>query len=162
MNRREFTKSVASIPLFPLLPSLDNENGDTRRDDYWELSAAWMQDDWGRIVLIKNGEVKYDWEYTDYQLWQKCTLLNAHTVAECEYVADLFGLAIKDLYIDPPYFSSRFEDDRNEVHLQQGKYSDYEYTYYVETHDEDGLHGVEGGSDSIEALVNTVGEKINR
>lgn len=161
MKRRNFVKSVASLPFAPSISDLDGKN--KYKKGHWEFSSGWFDHyDWGRTIIVEDDEILYDWDFEDRETWHKTTLLNAHQVANCEYVTDLSGLDMRALYIDSPYFSTLFENEWNEVQIRQGKYSEHEYTYHVETHDEDGLHVIEGGSDSIESLVEMVSEKINR
>lgn len=163
MHRRSFLGSIVSLPVVsvPLLPSL--AGGEKKEEEHWEISSAWFgEETGGELVLVKDGEVAEHWEYSNHTEWQKVTLLNAHWVAEdTEYVVDPFGLDVKDLYLDPPYFRSRFEGEYTEVQIQRGKDSKYDYTYHLQTRDEDGLHGVEGGSDCIEELVKKVSGQIN-
>lgn len=163
MNRRNFIQSVSSIP-FISVPSIpDNQNSEIEDEErYWEFSSGWFpQHDWGRTIILEDDEIIHEWDFEDRTIWHKTTLLNAHATADCEYVADLFGLDLRGIYIDPPYFSSLFEDQYNEVQIRQGKYSEYNYVYVIETHDEEGLHHVEDGNDDIEELVKEVSELIN-
>lgn len=160
MERRDYVKTVASLPLMSVPVSASTE---PTGEEFWEMSSSWSpRETNGEVVLVRNKEVEHRWEYEEYPEWQKATLLNAQQVAEdTEYVADLFGLDIQDLYIDPPHFSAHFKDENNIVHLHHGKYSDEEYVYHVETHTDEALHGVEGGANSIEELVKEVSKKVN-
>lgn len=169
MRRREYLRSLATLPVLPSIPHFgknDSENGSRTQGEerFLEFSSGWFpQHQWGRTIIVEDDEIIHEWDFETREMWHKTTLLNAHTVAkDTPYVADLFGLNLRGLYIDPPYFSSRFMDEWNDVQIQQGKYSDHEYTYEVETQDEDGLHYVEGGADSIEKVVKEVSELINQ
>lgn len=158
MERREFTKTLASLPIVsvPSLPSTE----------FWEISSSWFQKpDHGELKLIKNGEVQHRWQYESYELWRKATLLNSRFVADSgnqatEYVADLFSMNIHEIYLDPPFFTVLFKDDSAKVRIWQGKYSDEEYRYRLEYHDEEGLHGTEGGANTIQEVVTEVAEFI--
>ncbi|KAA9398506.1 hypothetical protein Har1130_03755 [Haloarcula sp. CBA1130] len=172
MERREFTKAVASLPVAPSVPSFgkNEPEKDSRthgeEDEFWEISSAWFQKhDHGDLTLVKNGEVEHRWKYEDYEMWRKATLLNSRFVADSgnqqtEYVADLFSMNIHEIYVDPPYFSVTFRGESSEAHIQQGKYSEDEYVYSVEKHDDEALRGVDGGADSIEEVISEVGEFI--
>ncbi|QIB75212.1 hypothetical protein G3I44_13520 [Halogeometricum borinquense] len=172
MERREFTKAVVSVPVvsIPSLPSGGvGKNNSESKEEYWEISSAWFREyDHGDLMIIRNGEVKYRWkEIGSFSEWHKATLLNARFVADqghqpTEYVADLFDLTLKSIYIDPPYFSVEFESDQSEVHIHQGKYSDSEYAYHVETHTDEALEGYEGEADSIEEAVQDIHEFISQ
>lgn len=166
MDRREFTKVVVSLPAIPSLPTQLEEDSGEDKEDFWEISSSWFrQYDHGDLLLIKNDEVQHRWRYEDYDKWMKATMLNSRFVADTgnratNYVADLFDMSITSIYIDPPYFSVQFKSDSSEVHIQQGKYSESEYMYHVEYHDEVALRGVEDGADSIEKVVQEVSEFI--
>lgn len=166
MERRDYLKGVASLPVIPSLPSIGKTDNE-REEEFWEISSGWLRaHDHGDLMLIKNGDVEHRWRYENYQMWQKATLLNGRFVADTgnqatEYVADLFDMNIHSLYIDPPYFSVVFNSDSSKVHIHQGKYSDEEYVYHVETHNSEALEGVEGSADSIQEVINEVGEFIN-
>lgn len=165
MERREFTKAVASLPVIPSLPSIGKTESD---DEYWEIDSTWHDKiDLGRVRILKNGDIEHRWEYTEYEMWQKIALLNSRTVANrgqqsTNYVADLFDLSIEKLYIDPPYFFSRFSDEDLNVQIRTGKYSEYEYVYVIERHDEDALQGTDGGADSIEEVVSEVSRSLEQ
>lgn len=165
MERRIFLKGVASSSAIPLLSGIGT--AETEEEEYWEISSSWFQaHDHGDLMLVKNDEVEHRWRYEEYQMWQKATLLNSRFVSDTgnqatEYVADLFDLNIHSLYIDPPYFSVVFQNESSKVHIHQGKYSEEEYVYQVETHTSEALEGVEGSADSIQEVVNEVAEFIS-
>lgn len=167
MDRREFTKAVVSLPIIQSLSGISRAEADSEEVEFWKISSEWFRAyDHGDLMMVCNGEVKHKWRFEDYTQWQKATLLNAHWVADSgnqptNYVADLFDLSIHELYIDPPYFSVVFKSDYSKVHIHQGKYSDEEYVYSVETHTSEALEGVEGGADSIERVIQEVQEFIN-
>ncbi|MFC6863830.1 hypothetical protein ACFQGE_10170 [Halomicroarcula sp. GCM10025817] len=157
MERRTFVKSVGALP-FVSLPSIDQP------EEFWEIDSEWFsKSDFGRIRLIENGEEQHTFHYDNYQLWQKTTLLNARFVADSgststDYVADLFSLNLKKIYIDPPYFFSRFSGERSEVQIRQGKYASTEFVYVLEQHNEEALEGYSGGADSLSNVVEEVAE----
>ncbi|MDL0145978.1 hypothetical protein, partial [Halobacterium salinarum] len=112
MQRRNLIKGIVSLPLISVPVSASTES---TGEEFWEISSRWSRGEGhGELVLVRNEEVEHRWEYEDYSTWQKATILNAQQVAEdTPYVADLFGLDIQDLYIDPPHFSAHFEDENN-------------------------------------------------
>lgn len=165
MNRREFSKSVALLPITPALTSSQDES--ETGSEFWELSASWFSgSEHGELLLVRNDEEFRQWSYDDYEEWRKVTLLNTQFVTEkdyrnTDYVADLFDLDLSDMYVDPPYFSTVFTSEDTEVHIREGMYSEQEYVYSIETHDEDALRGIDGGAESLDEVVKEVGEFIN-
>lgn len=157
MKRRDFAKAVASFPIVSV-PSLpDGEITQDEEEEYWEVSSSWFQRyDHGDLLLVKNGEPEHEWRYENYSAWQKATLLNSHTLADCEYVADLFGLNLHEIYIDSPFFHSVFRGEAGEVRIRQGKYSDADYRYYIRTSEKE----KEYGSNSMENMITDIGRKL--
>lgn len=116
--------------------------------------------------MVRDGEKHYEWRYDNYDEWLKVTLVNTQFVndksnRDTDYVADLSDLDLSDMYIDPPYFSVVFQSEDTEVHIREGKYSEQEYVYSIETHDEDALRGVDDGADTLEKVVQEVSEFIS-
>jgi 16S rRNA G966 N2-methylase RsmD len=162
MERRNFLKGVVSLPVVPSLDVVDIGS----EEEYWEIECRWSSKyDWGQIKLIKDGEMEHRFEFDNYSVWQKASLINARFVADSgssrtDYVADLWDLNLKYLYIDPPYFFSQFENESSEAQIRQGKYSESEYVYVVESHDDEALRGADGGADSIEEVLSEVAEVV--
>lgn len=160
MERRNFLQGVVSLPIVPSIPSLESDT----EEEYYEFSSAWMGD-WSRMIIVKNGEIRHAFEYENYSAWEQATMINARWTADqsnvqTNYIADLFDLNLKGIYIDAPYFFARFENENSEVQIRQGKYSEPEYVYVVESHDDEALRGAEGGSDTIQGVVNEVAEVV--
>lgn len=167
MKRRQYIKSLSALPILPSLPSPTSERTETETEDFWELSSSWFtKSEHGEVLLVRDGEKYRQWSYEDYEEWRKVTLLNTQFVTEkdyrnTDYVADLFDLNLSDMYVDPPYFSTVFKNEDTEVHIREGKYSEQEYVYSIETHDEDALRGVDDGADTLEEVIQEVSEFIS-
>jgi len=165
MNRREFLRSTAATPAISLLPDFLSDTGESK-GKHWELSANW-NDAYGegRLVLLESGEEQHDWSYDSHMEWQKNTLLNTRFVADSAeqrtgYVADLWDLRLTDMHLEPPYFTSKFEDSQSAVHVRKGRYSEWEYVYELETHGEEALFGFSGGADTIDRLMEKIDSKV--
>lgn len=167
MDRREFSKAVALLPVVPALPSTP---AGSESEQGWEFTSGWMGE-WGRMMIIKNGEVvsEYDYEEGEREMWRRATRINANLVAQrstnnIQYVDQLEevdGVDLYALYIDAPYFSASFQSEDSEAHIRQGKYSEQEYVYSVEMHTEEALRGVDDGAESLEKVIQEVDEFIS-
>lgn len=165
MERRDYLKSVVSLPLLPSLPSIGKT--ETEEEEEWEISSGWFRAyDEGDLMMLKNGDVEHRWTYENYTMWQKATLLNGRFVADSgndsmDYIADLFDMNIHSLYIDPPFFSSVFQSEDSKVHIHSRKEFEDNYVYHIETHNGEVLEGVEGEADSIDEAIQDIHDFIN-
>ncbi|UHH25618.1 hypothetical protein [Halobacterium noricense] len=160
MDRRTFIQSVVSTPAISL-PSVDFSENESKQDalthgedDQWKMSA-WVEDI-GYLILVKNGEIEYEWEYEDYNDWHSAVRWTARSIYECKYVAGGLRVDLEDIYIDPPYFHSILKGNSAEVRARRGKYSESEYRYYIRTAEVEG----EFGADDYNEMIRDIQDQL--
>jgi len=148
MNRREFTKSVVSIPIATNgLPTVATAESEEEDQDGWNVRGVWKRNDSTGVLDIRESGEEY--EFDSYNEWVSKALLKVSEEADTPHVVDLFDFRLISLY-DGDYARSHFahEEAGLEVTIRRIPEDEVEFTAFVRAVDETWDEGREYASSS--------------
>ncbi|MDL0145478.1 hypothetical protein [Halobacterium salinarum] len=150
MNRREYVKAVASLPVVVSgIPGVSAEEvqEETEEEDEWTVRGVWKRrDDTGLLHVRESGE---ELEFDQYNNWVTETIERVSEEADTPHVVNLFDYRLISLY-DGSYARSHFTHDEAEleVTIKREPEEEVEYSAFVRSVDETWEEGREYASSS--------------
>ncbi|MDL0145977.1 hypothetical protein [Halobacterium salinarum] len=143
MNRRDYAKTVASLPFITAAPSAvaaDEEGEETNEgcgldDIQWDVRGVWARRDKTGVLSVLDEEIGV--EYENYNEWVSATLKKVSQKSDISGVVNLYDFRLISLYTGD-YARSHFahEESGLEVTIRRDPDEEVEYTAYVRSVDE--------------------------
>lgn len=144
MNRRDYIKTVASLPVVSNLPSIDaTEEG----EDPWDVRGVWRRDDDTGILHVREEDVEA--EFQSYNEWVSTTLRKLSESSDIAGVVDLYDFRLISAY-SGEYARSHFSHDEAELEctIKRDPSEEVEWSAFVRSVDETWDEGREYASSS--------------
>ncbi|UHH25619.1 hypothetical protein [Halobacterium noricense] len=129
MNRRNFVKSMAVVPL---TPSVIPEFGDTESErENWSVRGVWRREDDTGHLAIRLDDDHIEKEFETYNDWVTETIQESSEKSDLPHTVDLFDFSLVSLY-NGSYSRSHFSHECGlEVTIKRDPTEEEEYTAVV-------------------------------
>ncbi|QIB75211.1 hypothetical protein G3I44_13515 [Halogeometricum borinquense] len=145
MNRRDYIKTVASLPVISSVPSIGPSEED---EEEWNVRGVWRREDETGYLAVRDDDLEA--EFDDYNQWVSTTLRRFNA----QHTVDLFDFRLISLY-DGEYSRSHFshEEAGLELTIKREPEEEVEFSAFVRAVDETWDEGREYASSSQIALA---------
>jgi len=130
MNRRDYVKTVASLPLIGNIPSIDPTE-EAKDTEEWNVRAVWRRKDDTGYLAVRDEDM--DVEFQDYNEWASTAIRKF----DVEHTVDLFDFRLISMY-SGEYARSHFahEEAGLEATIKRDPTEEVEWSAFVRSVDE--------------------------
>lgn len=135
MYRRDFTKTVVSLPFIATVPTTASAEDCEEEEVLWDIRGVWRRKDDTGYLAVQEGETELKFE--QYNNWVSTTLQRLSKTSDISSVVDLFDFRLISVY-SGDYARTHFahEESGLEVTIKRNPDEEVEFSAFV-THIEE-------------------------